>query len=175
MRERICFAVKRIIVQTFVDAHAPEDDGRMVTVLRHHLAHVFDRLALPRRIADVLPAGKLGKNEQAQLVAGIKEMLALRVVRCAHRRAAKLLLEDPRVLTLERLGRSIAHVGIALVAVQSAEEHALAVEIKPRAAKLRRAKAEADGPFVGNHATLVKQLGTDRIEIGLVQRPRTGA
>ena len=174
MRQRIRLAVEIIVVQTFVDAHAPEDDGRVIAVLRHHLAHILHRPALPRRVADVLPAGKLGEHEQPQLVARIDKVPALRVVRRAHRRAAELFLQYPRVLALERLGRGVAHVGIALVTVQAAEEHTLAVEIKPAAAEFRRAKAEADRLFVGHGAARVKQLGADRVEIRLVQRPRTG-
>ena len=176
--ERMCqgirLAVEIIVVQTFVDAHAPEDDGRMIPVLRHHLAHILHRPALPRRVADVLPAGKLGEHEQPQLVARIDKVPALRIVRRAHRRAAELFLQYPRVLALERLGRGVAHVGIALVTVQAAEEHALAVEIKTAAAEFRRAKAEANRLFVGHGAARVKQLGADRVEIRLVQRPRAG-
>ena len=92
MRESIGFAVEVIVIQTFVDTHAPEDDGRMVAVLRHHLAHILNGPALPRRVADMLPAGNFGENKKPQLVARIDKVPALRIVRRANRRAAKLLL-----------------------------------------------------------------------------------
>ena len=163
MRESICFAVEFIVVQTLVDTHAPEDDGRMVAVLRHHLAHILNGPALPRRVADMLPAGNFGENKKAQLVARIDKVPALRIVRRAHRRAAKLFLQYPRILALERFRRGVAHIGIALVAVQTAEKYALAVKIKPAAAKFRRAKAEANRLFVGHGAAPVQQFGADRI------------
>ena len=72
----------------------------MVAILQHHFAHVVERLLLPGLVADVLPAGNLGEHEQTELVACVDEVLALRVVRGAHRVAAKLLLEDARVLAL---------------------------------------------------------------------------
>ena len=72
--------VEFIIVLAFVDAHAPQHDGRVVPVLQNHLPDVFACLLLPRLIPDVLPTWNLGKHQQSQPVALIYKVLALRIV-----------------------------------------------------------------------------------------------
>ena len=46
-------------VRRFVQARAPDDDGRPMPVTLDHLLDVVGSLVLPVRIADVLPAGRL--------------------------------------------------------------------------------------------------------------------
>ena len=72
--------VKRIVVHTLVDAHTPEDDGRMVSVLDDHVLHILDCLVLPVLVADVLPARHLREDQEAQLIAGRDKIVGLRIV-----------------------------------------------------------------------------------------------
>ena len=143
VRKRVGLFIERVVVAALVDADAPQHDRRMVAVLQHHFAHVVDRLLLPCFVADVLPAGDLREHQKPELVAGVDEVLTLRIVRRAHRVAAKLLLQDPRVLALKPLRRGIAHVRIRLMAIESAQKRAFAVQIEAVLPELRGAEAEA--------------------------------
>ena len=57
--------VKIVVVQRFVDAHAPQDDAGMVPVTPNHAADVIDGNQLPGLITNVLPAGNFFQNEKA--------------------------------------------------------------------------------------------------------------
>ena len=104
MRERVGARVEIVIVSRFVDAHAPQDDGGMVPVAADHAADIVDGDILPGFVSDVLPAGNLFENEQADLVAGIKKMTRLRIVRCADDVALELVAQDLCVAALGAAG-----------------------------------------------------------------------
>ena len=91
VRRRVRARIERVVVAAFVDAHAPEDDARVVAVLLHHLLGVAHGLLLPLVAADVLPAGDLREDEQTQLVAPVDEVRALRIVARAHGVEAELV------------------------------------------------------------------------------------
>ena len=94
----------------------------MVAVLQDHFLHVFDRVILPGLVAHVLPAGDLGEDHQAQPVAGIQEVLALRIVGRPDHVAAEFLFQDAGIFFLKMRRRGVAHIRETLVAVQAAEE-----------------------------------------------------
>ena len=77
MGQLVGACVEVVIVLRLVDAHAPQNDGRMVPVAPDHLAHVANGDVLPRLVADVLPAGDLFEHQQAEFVAGIEEVRAI--------------------------------------------------------------------------------------------------
>ena len=66
--------VEVVVVARLVDAHAPENDGRVVPVAADHAADVVDGDVLPGKIADVLPAGNLFEDQESDLVAGVEEV-----------------------------------------------------------------------------------------------------
>ena len=134
--------VQPVVVQALVDPHPPQHHGGVVPVLQHHLPDVFHRLILPGGVPDVLPAGQLGEHQQAKPVALVQEILALGVVAGANSVTAQLLLQNAGVLPLEVLRGGIAHVRIALVAVQPPQEGLFAVEIEAVRRKPRGAEAE---------------------------------
>ena len=76
--------IKIVVVLRFVDAHAPQNDGGMIPVAADHPPHVAHRQILPGFVADVLPAGDLFEDQQAEFVAGVQEVGRLRIVRGAH-------------------------------------------------------------------------------------------
>ena len=71
---------------------------------------------------DVLPTGQFGKYKQAQTVAFIKKILALRVMARAHGIAVQLVFQDAASSPLQAFRRGVADVGVALVAVQPAQK-----------------------------------------------------
>ena len=121
-------AVEIVKILTFIDPRAPEYDAGVVSVLHNHLPGVFNGLFLPTFIAHVLPAGNLCKYQQAQFIAFIDEMLALRVVRGPGDDTAQLLLQNPGILPLELFRNCVAHIRIALMSVQAPEEYLFSVE-----------------------------------------------
>ena len=94
MCQRVGAHVKIVIVLRLVDAHAPENDGGMVPVAADHSADIVDGNQLPWLVANVLPAGNLFQNEQADFVAGIEEVARLRVVRGADDVALELVAQN---------------------------------------------------------------------------------
>ena len=122
VRQGVGARVEGVVVLALVDPHAPEHDRGMVAVLRHHLAHVLHGLVDPLLVADMLPAGDLGKDQQTAAVALVDEEAALRIVGGAHGGELQLLGEDARVLALQAFGRGVADIGPALMAVEPAHK-----------------------------------------------------
>src|SRR5579864_6212579 len=74
MSQRVRAGIEIVIVARLVDAHSPQNNGGMVPVAADHAAYIVDRDVLPVLIANVLPAGDLFEDQQADLVAGIEKM-----------------------------------------------------------------------------------------------------
>ena len=126
-RARWC-GVEVVIVARLVDAHAPENDGGMVPVAANHAADVVDGDLLPVLVADVLPAGNLFEDEQADLVAAIEEVARLRIVRGADDVAVEVLAQDVGILALHACGHRLTDEGKGLVAIEAAQLDDFAVE-----------------------------------------------
>ncbi len=167
-------AVENVVVLALVDAYAPEHDTGVIAVLEDHLPHVLHRLILPGLVADVLPAGNLGEDQQAQLVAGVDKMLTLRIMGGAHGVAGQLLLQDTRILKLQVRGGGVADVGIALVPVQAPQEALLPVEVEAVGLKFDGAEAHAVLHPVEKAALSVQQLRPAGVELGLFRAPALG-
>ena len=75
MRGFIRLLIKLIAVNGFIDPDAPQYYRRMITVLRYHFTGIDNRLLFPRFIADILPAGDLGKYEEAQFITSVYEVM----------------------------------------------------------------------------------------------------
>ena len=114
--------VKFIVVHTLIDAHAPQDNAGVAAVLQDHLSQHFAGAVLPCGVADVLPAGQLGKDKQSQLVTFVQKVLALRVMTGADGVAVQLVFQNAGIVALQTLRRGVADVRVALVAVESAQE-----------------------------------------------------
>ena len=99
----------------------------MAAVLQEHLPQHFTGAVLPRGIANVLPAGQLGKDEQTQPVTFVQKVLTLRVVARAHGVAVQFAFQDACILALQAFRRSITDVRVALVAVETAQERLFSV------------------------------------------------
>ncbi len=141
--------------------------------MQHHFPQVFQGLLLPGLVPDVLPARQLRKHQQAQPVTFIDKMLALGIVRGAHRVALQLLLQNPGVLPLQALRGGIADIGIALVPVQAPEEGFLPVEIEAVRLEFRRPVAEAHFLPV-QHRPALQQFCPQGVQLGRFRRPGLG-
>ena len=146
----------------------------MIAVLQQHLPQHGAGAVLPCPIADVLPAGQLGKYKQAQPVTFIKEILALRVMACAHRIAVQLVFQDAGVLPLQAFRRGVANVGVALVAVQPAQKGLFPVQIKAVRPEHSRPKAEGGLAAVQYLPIGIEQLCYAAVEIRMFGVPRCG-
>ena len=63
---RVGANIEIVVVFGLVDAHTPQNDGRMVPVAANHAAHVVDGDQFPGLVADVLPSGNFLQHEQAR-------------------------------------------------------------------------------------------------------------
>ena len=100
VRDGVGLEVEVVIVLRLVDAHAPDDDRGVVPVAGDHAADVLDRLGLPGRVADMLPAGDLLEHQQADAVAMVEEPRRLRIMRGADEIDVQLVLQDLGVALL---------------------------------------------------------------------------
>ena len=87
---------------------------------------------LPVFAADVLPAGNLLEDQQAEPVASVEEPGRLRIVRGAHDVEVKLVLQDFGVALLRRAAKRIAGIGEGLVPIEPAQLQRPAVEAETR-------------------------------------------
>ena len=168
--EGVGLFIQSVIVPGLVDAHAPEDDGGVVAVLAHHVLHVAQGLGLPVVAADVLPAGDLGEHQQAQLVAAVDEVGGLGIVGGADGVAVELVFQNVGVQLLHAGGHGVAHVGVALVAVEAPELHLFAVEEKAVFGEHGLTEADAVVPAV-QHLAAPVQLGAQGVEMWLTDAP----
>src|SRR5205814_5568708 len=100
MRQGVGAGVEAMIIRRFVDAHSPQDDGRMVPVTPNHSAYIVNRKILPWLVPNVLPARDLFKHQKPKFIAGIKKMRRLRVVGGADDIAFEFLLENLSITPL---------------------------------------------------------------------------
>ena len=166
--------IEFVIVHALVDAHPPQYDAGVIAVLQQHLPQHGAGAVFPCPIADVLPAGQLGKYKQAQPVTFIKEILALRVMARAHRIAVQLVFQDAGVLPLQAFRRGVANVGVALVAVQPAQKGLFPVQIKAVRPEHSRPETEGGFPAVQYLPIGIEQLCYAAVEIRMLGVPRCG-
>src|SRR5208337_1132407 len=136
VRGRIGAHVEVVIVQRFVDAHAPQDDAGMIPIAPDHAAHIVDGNQLPWFIPDVLPAGDFFQDQQAHFIASVQEMPRLRVVRGAHNVALQLLAEDLRVSPLWAGRHGLPHKRERLMLVEPPQLDDLAIQLEAMVGKL---------------------------------------
>ena len=166
--------IEFVIVHALVDAHTPQYDAGVIAVLQQHLPQHGAGAVFPCTIADVLPAGQLGKYKQTQSVTFIKKILALRVMARAHRIAVQLVFQDAGVLPLQAFRRGVANVGVALVAVQPAQKGLFPVQIKAVRPEHSRPKAEGGLTAVQHLPFGIEQLCYAAIEIRMLGVPWRG-
>ena len=120
----------------------------------------------------MLPVGQFGKYKQAQTVAFIKKILALRVMACAHGIAVQLVFQDMGVLPLQAFRRGVADVGVALVAVQPAQGGSFfPVQVKAVRPEHSRPEAEGGLPAVQHLPFGIEQLCYAAIEFRMLGVP----
>ena len=102
----------------------------------------------------MLPAGDLFKHQQADFIAAIQEMRALRIMRGPHDVAAEVKAQDFGVAFLRPAALRIAGIGEGLVPVQPAQLQRPTVQMKALRGPLNVAKAEAERQAVGCGACL---------------------
>ena len=169
--------IKCFVVGAAVHTGTPQKDAGVVAALAHHLAAVLQGLRLPALVANVPPAGHLGEHQQAQLIAGIQKCRALGGMAGAHRVAAKVFFQDLSIQPLDAVRHGIALIGVALVAVQAPQLHALTVQVQPACHELHGAEAEADGLFVQHTVRQTGRAGADQlygegVQGGMLDAPR---
>ncbi len=120
--------------------------------------------------ADVLPARNLFKHQQADLVTPVQKVGGLRVVRGANQVALEHVFHDVGIFGLGALAHGVAHVGVALVAVEAADFERLAVKEETFGGEARSAKAEAGAVLVAAGAGVQRDAG--HIEHRAVQLPQ---
>ena len=81
VRDSVRPCIEFVVVLALVYPDAPNEDRRMVPVLKDHVPDVLHRNVLPFSVADMLPSGNLGEDEKPDFVAPVNEMPALRIMR----------------------------------------------------------------------------------------------
>lgn len=76
----------------------------MIPVAPDHTPDVINDQQLPGFVTDVLPAGNLSENQEANLIAAVEEVARLRIMRSPNEVAFQLMLEDLRIAPLHALG-----------------------------------------------------------------------
>ena len=146
----------------------PHDHGRVVLVAGDQLAHHVE--VLQQRLAHhvlVLQAdgGRLADDDDAELVAELQRLGAIRVVRGAHRVAADPLVQRHVLHEHRQVQPAAAHVGV-LVLPKAVEVEGLAVD-QERAvgARAHRPDAVRQPVHVGDVSVGAEHLDLDRVQV----------
>src|SRR5579872_1308816 len=142
----------------------------MVPVASNHATHIVDRNVLPCLISDVLPAGNLFKNQQANFIAGIKKMPRLGIMGCSHDVAFELVPQDLCVASLGAPRHGLPDVGKCLVTIESAQFDHFSIQFKTVIGKLRLAKTKSPGIFI-NNLSPSQQADPNRIQVSMFEVP----
>src|SRR5216683_5876522 len=143
----------------------------MVPIATNHATDIVDSDVLPGNVADVLPAGDLFENEQAQFVAGVEEVPRLRIVRRTDDVALEAVAQNLRVAALHAGGHRLSNKRECLMAVESAQLDDLAVEREPSRREPRLAESHAAAVPVDGRA-FIQQLHVDPIQLGIFEIPQ---
>ena len=81
---RIRPSVKCIIILRFINAHAPEDDRRVIPVLFYHIPDIFHRLIFPCSVTDMLPPWNFCENKKSYFVTPLYKIMGLWIVGGTH-------------------------------------------------------------------------------------------
>src|SRR6202007_3059082 len=120
--------------------------------------------------ADVLPAGNLFEDEEADLVAAVQEVARLGIVRGAHAVAVQAVVEDLRILPLHARRHGLADKGEGLMAIQSTQLDDLAVEGEAVIGEGSLAESYAAGVLIDDLAGAEK-LHVHGVELRPVELP----
>ncbi len=151
----------------------------MVPVPLDHLRHVAARNLLPALISDVLPAWNLLEHQQPDLIAGVKKVRRLRIVRGAHQVALQLLLQDERVSALHARGHRLPNIRVRLVPVQSTQLHVSPVQMETLGSESGITKANAGLHLVAgglpflhayHHLVQLRRVQIPQLHAGQVQQ-----
>ena len=121
MSKRIGLGVEVMIVLRFVDANAPENDRWMVPVAANHAANVIDRRVLPRLVADMLPSRNLFQHQKSNLVATVKKMPRLRIMRRPNNVAMQIVSQNLGILPLHTRRHCLTDKGKGLMTIEPAQ------------------------------------------------------
>ena len=163
--------VESVIVLALIDPDAPHENAGMVPILADHFLRISHSLLLPLLPANVLPAGDFREDQKPQLIAPVDKCMALGIMAGAHRIAAQLIFQDVRIQSLRSGRRRIAHIGPALVPVQSPYFHP--VPIQPASVRLHLDPPEAKANFLCIHdIPEFQELQVQRVEPGMLRIPK---
>ncbi len=167
--------VESVIVLALIDSNAPHENAGMVPVLTDHFLCISYSLLLPLLPADMLPAGDFREDQKPQFIAPVDKSVTLGIMAGAHRIAAQLIFQDIRIQSLPSGRRRIAHIGPALVPVQSPYFHPLPIQPASVRLHLDFPEAKADLLCVHDIAEFQK-LQVKRVEPWMLRVPeaRTG-
>ena len=114
----IGFGIEFIIIGRFIDADAPNENAGVVELCGDHVTHILIAHFFEFFSANITPAGYLGKDHEAQLIAAIQKFFRLHIVRGAHNGKVQIIFQNVRVLFLYARRGSIADIGVRLMTVQ---------------------------------------------------------
>ena len=142
------FGIEFIAIHALVHSYAPQNNAGMASVTRYHFTDIPEAVFPPLPLAEVLPRGHFGEHKQTDLIAAVKEMDRIRIMRRAHKIAAETEFEQLGIRLLCGSGHGGAYIRIALMTVQPDKLYMLTVEHKAPAGELCLTKTETAGKFI---------------------------
>src|SRR5262245_28029535 len=103
----------------------------------------------------MLPAGDFFQHQEPQLIAGIKKMRRLRIMRGADDIALELLLEDLSIAPLDARGHGLSYKGIGLMMVEAAKLDHLSIQLESMIGERGLAKTKAAPVFIEHRVPLL--------------------
>src|SRR5258707_13203930 len=146
----------------------------MIPIAPNHATHIIDRELLPCFISNVLPSWYFLENQQPKFIAGVEEVPRLRIVRCAHDIAMKLIAENVSIAPLRSPGHCLADKWKCLVTIESAELDDFAVQLEAMFGELRFAEAESARVFI-NCVFSSNQTHANVVEAPVIEFPKLDA
>ena len=153
---------------------APEHDGGVVVVLNDQLLHLLTAMLMGSVTGlEYADEGNLSPDGEAQLVAGIVEVLTVLIVGQTNRVGAQIL-DDLRVLIMILSGQGIALVQAVLMAGNAAQRgsHTVDGEAAVRSDRKAAHTGIEDDLVIGLVAAV--QAGGDGVEVRFVHAPQHG-
>src|SRR5215469_10000493 len=128
VRQRIRARVETVVVLRLVDSDSPKNDGWMIPVPPDHAANVIDRNLFPGLRTNMLPPRDLLQYQKSDLIAAVKKVPRLRIMRCPHNIAMQIFPQNHRIFALCPGAHGLPRKGKCLMTIQSPQLDDLSVE-----------------------------------------------
>ena len=171
----ITFRIKCCVNAGFIRCYAPADDRRMISVPENQLCKICFKILFPLVISHMLPARRLDKYQETDLIAALQEGRILRIMGTAHK-IDPVRLDHIRIPLLQFIRHCPSDPWPLFMAVNADKLRLLSIQIEtavPVCSVFKFDITHSDFCVICiNYCISVPDLHYHRIQVRIIQIPQ---